>query len=97
MSYCMLAMIKKRYTAMIELNVCIGSSCHLKGSYNVIQAFQQLIEEENLHDKIEMKARFCMKQCQHGVSVAIADEIFSVSPETAREFFRKTVAARIEL
>lgn len=80
---------------MIELNVCIGSSCHIKGSYNIIQTFQQLIEENNLHDKIEMKAQFCMKQCQQGVSVTIGDEIFSVSPETAREFFRNMVAARV--
>ena len=82
---------------MIELNVCIGSSCHLKGSYNIIQTFQQLIEETVLHDKIEMKARFCMKQCRQGVSVAIGDEIFSVSPETARDFFRNVVATRIDL
>jgi NADH:ubiquinone oxidoreductase subunit E len=79
---------------MIELNVCIGISCHLKGSYNVIQAFQQLVEENHLHDKVEMKAQFCMKNCQQGVSVSIGGEIFSVSPETVREFFRNTVMAR---
>lgn len=76
---------------MVELNVCIGSSCHLKGSYNVIQSFQRMIEEESLHNLVEMKAQFCMKQCQKGVSVSIGDEIFSVSPEMAREFFRNTV------
>jgi NADH:ubiquinone oxidoreductase subunit E len=82
-------------TRMIEINVCIGSSCHLKGSYNIIQTFQQLVEENALHERIEMKAQFCMKQCQRGVSVAIGDEIFSVSPETAREFFRNTIMARL--
>lgn len=80
---------------MLDLNVCIGSSCHLKGSYNVIQAFTQLIEEEKLHDKIEMKAQFCMKQCQNGVSVSMGDEVFSVVPETAREFFREHVMTRL--
>ncbi len=80
---------------MLDLNVCIGSSCHLKGSYNVIQAFTQLIEEEQLHDKIEMKAQFCMKQCQNGVSVSMGDEVFSVVPETAREFFREHVITRL--
>ena len=79
---------------MIELNVCIGSSCHIKGSYNVIQTFQQLIEAENLHDQVEMKAQFCMKQCQKGVSVSMGDEIFSVSPETAKSFFESTVVPR---
>lgn len=76
---------------MVDLQVCIGSSCHLKGSYNIIQTFQQLIEQEGLHDKVEMKAQFCMKQCQNGVSVAIGDEKYSVSPETAKSFFDTTV------
>lgn len=74
---------------MVELNVCIGSSCHLKGSYNVIQTFQQLIEAGQLHDRLEMKAQFCMKQCQKGVSVG--EDVYSVSPETAKSFFESTV------
>ena len=80
---------------MLELKVCIGSSCHLKGSYNVIQTFQQIIEREKLHDKINMSAQFCMKQCQHGVSVSIGDEKFSVSPETAKDFFNTKVIPNI--
>ena len=79
-----------------ELNVCIGSSCHLKGSYNVIQAFQKLIEDHGLHEKIEMKAQFCMKQCQKGVSVSLGDEIHSVSSETARVFFLNTVVPELQ-
>ncbi len=79
---------------MLELNVCVGSSCHLKGSYNVIQTFQQLTEENKLHDKLVIKAQFCMKNCRQGVSVSLDDEVFSVSPETAREFFRSSVMQR---
>ena len=79
---------------MLEVHVCIGSSCHLKGSYNVIQTFQQLIEENKLHDKIDMKAQFCMKRCQQGVSVMLDQEAFSVSPETARTFFQQNIFPR---
>lgn len=81
---------------MIDLNVCIGSSCHLKGSYNVIQTFQQMIEAKELYDKVEMKAQFCMKQCQTGVSVAIGDKVYSVSPETAKSFFESTVLSQVK-
>ncbi|MDR1271423.1 MAG: (2Fe-2S) ferredoxin domain-containing protein [Clostridiales Family XIII bacterium] len=81
---------------MVDLNVCIGSSCHLKGSYNVIQTFQQLIEAMNLHDSVEMKAQFCMKHCQTGVSVRIGEKIYSVSPETAKSFFDSTVIPLIK-
>lgn len=76
----------------MELSVCIGSSCHLKGAYNVIQVFQQMIEENSLHDKIDFKATFCMKQCQNeGVGVAIDGEKYNVVPEAAREFFQSRV------
>ena len=47
---------------MIELSVCIGSSCHIKGSYNVIQTFQQMIEENNLHGQVDFKGTFCMRR-----------------------------------
>ena len=76
---------------MVEINVCIGSSCHLKGAYNVIQTFQQMVEASALHDKVEMKARFCMNRCRQGVAVSIGEEIYSVSPETAMDFFQHTV------
>ena len=80
---------------MVDLNICIGSSCHLKGSYNVIQIIQQLIEAKNLHDKVEMKAQFCIKQCQNGVAVMVNDELYSVSPENAKEFFESTILPMI--
>lgn len=76
---------------MLELSVCIGSSCHLKGSYNVIQTLQQLIEAQELHEKVTMKAQFCMKQCQAGVSVMIDGQAHSVSPDTAKTFFETIV------
>jgi NADH:ubiquinone oxidoreductase subunit E len=77
---------------MLELCVCIGSSCHIKGSFNVIQTFQQLIEEKNLHDKIDFKSGFCMRQCQHpGVAVSLNGEEHHVLAEGAREFFRTEV------
>lgn len=77
---------------MLEVSVCIGSSCYVKGSYNVIQAFQQLIEEHDLHDKINLKAAFCMKECQiNGVSVNVNGEAYNVSPEKARAFFKDKI------
>jgi NADH:ubiquinone oxidoreductase subunit E len=77
---------------MFELSVCIGSSCHVKGSYNVIQVFQQLIEEYSLHDKINFKAVFCMKRCVNkGISVTFGDTVYNIAPENARAFFCETI------
>jgi NADH:ubiquinone oxidoreductase subunit E len=81
---------------MVEISVCIGTSCHLNGSYNVVQIFQQMIEEYSMHDKVNCKALFCMKQCgKKGVSVSVDGEGYRVEPEIARAFFIDTILNRI--
>ena len=83
---------------MINLSVCVGSACHLKGSYNVINNFQQIIEEYNLSDKVVLKAIFCLGHCTTGVSVKIDDsEVYSVSGSTARKFFDTEVLPKLDL
>ena len=81
---------------MVVIRVCIGSACHIRGSYNVIQTFQQMIEEYSLHDKVDFSGIFCMKKCQNvGVSVSVDGEYFRVAPEQARAFFKENVLARV--
>ncbi len=77
---------------MTEISVCIGTSCHLKGSFNIVQAFQQQIEEKRLHDKVSVRGNFCMKTCsQAGVTVSLNGEKYNVAPESAHEFFNEKV------
>lgn len=81
---------------MVSISVCVGSACHIKGSYNVLNTLQQLIEEYMLSDKVELKAVFCLGQCRESVSVMInEDKIYSVSGTTARGFFQKEILTRI--
>ncbi len=80
----------------MELKICIGSACHIKGSYNVISAFQQLIEEYQVFEQVELKAVFCLGHCTEAVSVQIdQDNIYSVSGATARAFFKEEVLTRL--
>ncbi len=76
---------------MIMLKICVGTSCHLKGSYNIVTSFQQLIEQHGLHGKVDLQLAFCMKHCQEGVCVAVDDRVYSVKPESAASFFLETV------
>ena len=76
---------------MVEVKVCIGTSCHLRGSYNVMMSFKQLIEQYNLHDKINLAGQFCTGCCQNGVSVTVNGKEYGVSPETACAFFKETI------
>lgn len=74
------------------LKVCVGSSCHLKGSYDVIDKFKALIESEKLGDKIDLRACFCLNRCSEGVSVKADDTyILNVNEQNAEEKFRNEI------
>ena len=79
----------------MKITVCIGSSCHIKGSRQVVEELQSLIKENNLGDKVELVGTFCMGKCQQGVCVTVGEEFYSVSPETVRDFFNKEVLAKV--
>ena len=79
----------------MKVTVCIGSSCHIKGSRQVVEELQRLIAANNLGDKVELSGTFCMGRCQEGVCVTADNEFFSVSPDNVDEFFEKNVLARI--
>jgi NADH:ubiquinone oxidoreductase subunit E len=55
------------------IKVCVGSSCHLKGSYEVVEAFKSLVKKYNVQDRIELQASFCLGNCLQGVSAAVED------------------------
>ncbi|MDO4553769.1 MAG: (2Fe-2S) ferredoxin domain-containing protein [Lachnospiraceae bacterium] len=82
----------------MKITICIGSSCHLKGSREIVMTLQRLISEKNLDNKVELSGSFCMGECKRGVSVRIdgSEEIFSVRPETAQQFFHQEVLGRLE-
>ena len=79
----------------MKVTVCIGSSCHIKGSRSVVEQLQDLIAKENLNDIIELGGTFCMGKCQQGVCVTVDGALFSVSPESVKEFFEKQVKAKL--
>lgn len=81
---------------MIKITVCIGSSCHIKGSRQVVEQLQYLIAKNNLNDKVELSGTFCMGKCQNGVCVKVNDELFSLTPDQVNEFFEKNVVEKIK-
>ena len=78
------------------LKVCVGSACHIKGSYDVIKIVTKVIKEEYLEDKVELKACFCLNNCTEGVSVTIDEEekIYSFSKENTEEKFKEIIKER---
>ncbi len=81
--------------AKMKITVCIGSSCHIKGSRQVVEQLQELISDRGMKDKIELGGTFCMGKCQSGVCVEVDGEFHSVSPETTKDFFENEVLAKL--
>jgi NADH:ubiquinone oxidoreductase subunit E len=77
---------------MTTITVCVGSACHLKGAYDIIDVFQKLIETHRISDRVTLKGSFCLGKCSKGVSVKIDEsEVMSVTPDCAESFFEKLV------
>lgn len=75
----------------MKITICIGSSCHIKGSRQVVEQLQYLIASENLGDRVELGGTFCMGNCQQGVCVTVDGELYSLSPDTVTTFFEEKV------
>lgn len=79
----------------MKITICIGSSCHLKGSREVVEQLQKLVADKKLQDQVELSGTFCLGNCVNGVNVMIGEQIFSVKPETTRSFFESEVESRL--
>ena len=79
----------------MKITVCIGSSCHLKGSRKIVEELQRLISEKQLKDQVELAGTFCMGKCIRGVCVTLVDDFYSLTPETTEDFFEKEVLSRL--
>ena len=80
----------------MKVIICIGSSCHLKGSRQVVEKLQALVKENHLEDKVELGGTLCMGDCVNVVNVTVDGEKHSVSPDTTEEFFQKEILAKVQ-
>lgn len=79
----------------MKITICIGSSCHLKGSRQIVEQMQNLIAERKLQNQIDLAGTFCMGNCVEGVCVKLDDEIFSLRPDSVNSFFEDEVLNRL--
>lgn len=82
---------------MILIRVCVGSSCYLKGSSELVDMLNQKIEENGLQDKISLSGSFCMGKCNRvGVTIAVDEEVFvAITKENFNEFWNDKVMAAV--
>ena len=59
----------------MKICVCVGSSWHLKGSYDIINLMKAALEKYGRPDTADLSAACCLGKCTHGVSIKVDDEI----------------------
>ena len=80
------------------IQICVGSSCHIKGSPEIVELLTKAIEEHNLENEITLSGSFCIGKCNRfGVTVQVDDEIHvGITRENFRDFFKEKVLALID-
>ena len=83
---------------MLIVQICVGSSCHLKGSQELVELFEKAIQENNIEDEVVLTGSFCIGKCNRvGVTVQVDDDVHvGVTRENFREFFKKNILDVIE-
>lgn len=78
----------------MDVFVCIGSSCHLKGSFDVIQLLNERISRDGLEGRMEVKGSFCLGRCTDGVCVRVGEQVITgVNRDTFDEKFEEILGA----
>lgn len=83
---------------MLIVQVCVGSSCHLKGSDAIVEMLENALKEHNIEDEVVLTGSFCIGKCNRiGVTVQVNDDIHvGITTENFREFFKKNILDVIE-
>lgn len=56
---------------MHTIEICVGSSCFVKGSNELVLILKKYIEDNHLEDQVQLKGAFCMGQCAKGLGIRV--------------------------
>ncbi len=83
---------------MVVVQVCVGSSCHLKGSSEIVALLQKAVQEHHIEDDVVLAGSFCIGKCNRtGVTIQVDDDVHvGITPENFKEFFTNNILKAIE-
>ena len=72
---------------IIDVGVCIGTNCYLKGSWRLLEGLAAELRRRGLSERFRIKARFCTGQCEGGPNVMVGNKLISqVDPNDEASF-----------
>ena len=82
---------------MIVVKVCVGSSCFLKGSSDIVQMRENKVSEAKLEDEVVLVGSFCAGKCNRvGVTVTVNDDVYTgITKENFSQFWNEKILPRV--
>jgi len=72
----------------VTVTVCVGSSCHIRGSRALLKRFAEIIEAKGLQEQVVLAGSFCMERCGETMNWKFdEEEMASTSLEEAEKTF----------
>ena len=83
---------------MVIVQVCVGSSCHLKGSSEIVELLERAVEEHGIQDDVVLTGSFCIGKCNRvGVTVQVNDDVHvGITVENFSDFFRNNILSLVK-
>ena len=83
---------------MLFVQVCVGSSCHLKGSQDIVELLEKAVEEYHLENDVTLTGSFCIGKCNRvGVTVQVNDDVHvGITVENFSDFFRSNILSLVK-
>lgn len=83
-------------TNKLEVRVCVGSSCHIRGGTKTLRALEALILDANLGSRVELRADLCLDNCLQAPNVVVGGEVHGgVTPDKAEAFFNEHILPQV--
>ena len=87
----------------LRVDVCVGTSCYLRGSQKMLEDVMNVIRDRRLEDQVEVRATFCFEKCQDGPTVRVGQTVLNqctvemVSDELMKQIKQIPVASSQKL
>lgn len=78
---------------MTVIQVCVGSSCHLKGAPDIAALLDKKIKALHLEDRVNLCGCFCAGKCnRNGVTVSVDEQTYTgITVENFESFWQTDV------
>ncbi len=82
---------------MVYIEICVGSSCHLKGAPQIVELMQNKMKEDGLEKEIVLSGSFCTGKCnREGVTISVDKKVYTgITPEKFRDFWNDTIVPAV--